>query len=203
MQNLGPASFCWSRRKGGTHPFGTYLSLLNCLPFRNALGDFASVWWYPPLLSCSSSTGEKMNTHSESGVRPRQLGRSILALLAGIVLGIILSLGTDLGLHAIGLAPALSERWSNQLLFLATAYRTIYSVIGSYVVAWLAPNRPMGHALVAGASGLLASTLGAVAAWNSTTGQHWYPVALALIAMPTAWIGGRLRLLLEPRTTAA
>jgi len=136
-----------------------------------------------------------MNAHSDSHPPPHRLGRSVLALLAGIVLGVVLSLGTDIGLHKAGVAPPLSEVWSNQLLLLATAYRTIYSVIGSYVVARLAPNRPMGHALIGGAVGFALSVLGAAAAWNSNLGPHWYPVALAVIAVPTAWIGGKLRLM--------
>src|SRR6476469_48435 len=120
----------------------------------------------------------------------RRVGQSILALLAGIVLGVVLSTGTDFALHAMGLAPApnLPERWSNDLLLLATAYRSIYGIVGAYVIARLAPNRPMGHALLAG-------VLGAAAIWNSTEGQHWYPIALALTTLPTAWIGGKLRLL--------
>jgi hypothetical protein len=114
-----------------------------------------------------------MNTQTK--IPPRRLGRSILALLAGIVLAIVLSVGTDLGLHAVGLVPAQSERWPNQLLLLATAYRSIYGMVGAYVIARLAPNRRMGHALVAGALGLVVSTVGAAAAWSSTIGQHWYP----------------------------
>ena len=145
-----------------------------------------------------------MSAQSDSEVRPRSLGRSVVALFAGFVVGIVLSLGTDFGLHAVGLAPALNKVWSSQLLLLATAYRTVYSVIASYVVARLAPNRPMGHALVGGAVGFAVSVLGAVAAWNSNLGPHWYPVTLAAIALPTAWIGGKLRLMqLQTETVAA
>jgi hypothetical protein len=90
------------------------------------------------------------------------------------------------------------------LLLFATAYRTVYSVTASYVVARLAPNRAMGHALVGGAVGFVLSTLGAVAAWNSNLGPHWYPVALAVIALPTAWIGGKMRLIqLQTQTAPA
>jgi hypothetical protein len=136
-----------------------------------------------------------MNTQTKSRIPSQRRGRSILALLAGIVMGIVLSVGTDLGLHASGVVPAQSERWPNQLLVLATAYRSIYGVIAAYVIARLTPNRPMGHALVAGALGLLVSTLGAVAAWDSTIGQHWYPVTLALTTLPIAWVGAKLRLM--------
>ena len=101
------------------------------------------------------------------------------------------------------MAPSLSERWPNHLLVLATTYRSTYGVIAAYVIARLAPNRPMGHALIAGALGLVVSILGAAAAWNSTFGQHWYPVALALTTLPTAWIGGKLRLLRMQTETRA
>lgn len=136
-----------------------------------------------------------MNTPSGSPVPSRRLGRSILALLTGIVVGVVLSVGTDWGLGAMGVAPAQNERWPDQLLLVATVYRSIYGVIAGYVIAWLAPNRPMGHALLAGALGTLATALGAIAAWSSTPGQHWYPIALMLTALPTAWIGAKLRLM--------
>jgi hypothetical protein len=144
-----------------------------------------------------------MNAQTKSQIPPRRLGHSILALLAGIGVGIVLSVGTDVGLHAIGVAPAQSERWPNQLLLLATLYRSIYGVIGAYVIARLAPNRLMGHALVAGALGLVVSTLGGAAMWSSTIGQHWYSVTLALTTLPTAWIGAKLRMMqlqIETRT---
>jgi len=145
-----------------------------------------------------------MNTQKGTQIPQRRLGRSILALLAGIIVGIVLSVGTDLGLHAIGIVPAQNQSWPNHLLVVAVAYRSIYGVISAYVIAWLAPNRPMGHALFAGALGLVVSALGAAAAWSSTIGQHWYPVTLALTTLPTAWIGAKLRLLqLQIETRAA
>lgn len=136
-----------------------------------------------------------MNAPSASSASTRRIGRSILAVLTGVVIGIVLSTATDFALHAIGIAPSVRERWSNQLLVVATAYRSIYGILGSYVIARLAPNRPMGHALFAGGLGLVLSSLGAAAAWSTTAGQHWYPVALALTAVPTAWIGAKLWLM--------
>jgi len=78
---------------------------------------------------------------------------------------------------------------------LATTYRIVYAILGSYVIARLAPNRPMQHALLGGAIGLLVSIIGAVATWNRDLGPHWYPVALAVTALPCAWLGGKLRLM--------
>jgi hypothetical protein len=52
----------------------------------------------------------------------------------------------------------------------------------------------MLHALVLGALGLAVSTLGAVVTWNKgpAFGPHWYPLALVVLAMPQAWVGGKL-----------
>ena len=131
-----------------------------------------------------------MNTQTAPQAASRRIGRSILAVLVGIVVGVVLSIATDFGLQAIGLAP--KGRWPNNLLTLATAYRSIYGILASYIIARLAPNRPMGHALVAGTLGLIVSTLGAIAAWSTTAGQHWYPIALAVLAIPSVWFGGLL-----------
>jgi uncharacterized protein YdhG (YjbR/CyaY superfamily) len=77
---------------------------------------------------------------------------------------------------------------------IATAYRTIYGVLGAYVTARLAPSRPMKHALSLGAIGLAVSVLGTVVTWNNgpAFGPHWYPIALDVLAMPQSWLGGKL-----------
>ena len=131
-----------------------------------------------------------MNVQSGSQLGPRRLGRSVAALLAGFVVGIVLSLGTDVALHKAGLAPPLSEVWSNQLLLLATAYRTVYSIVASYVVARLAPNRPMGHALVGGAIGFFVGILGAAVPILLFRSQMSMPVtsSMAMVfALLVAW----------------
>jgi surface polysaccharide O-acyltransferase-like enzyme len=133
---------------------------------------------------------------------PRRLGRSLLALLAGMLVGIILSIGTDVVLHVIGLFPALGQPISSPPLLLATVYRSVYGVIGSYIAARLAPDQPMTHALALGIIGFLVSIVGAVVTWNKgpAFGPHWYPVALIVLAIPTAWLGGKLRMMqLESR----
>ena len=123
--------------------------------------------------------------------------KSIGAVLAGFVAVVVLSLGTDLVLHATGVFPPWDQRMSDALFLLATVYRTIYCIAGSYIAARLAPDRPMAHALVLGVVGLVVSTAGAVATWNKGPefGPHWYPVALIVTAIPCAWLGGRLRIM--------
>jgi len=132
--------------------------------------------------------------------RPRRLLRSICAVFAGFVVVVVLSLGTDLVLHATGVFPPWGDPMSDALFLLATAYRTVYAVLGSYVTARLAPHRPMKHALAGGVVGLVLSTVGAVTTWERGPefGPHWYPLALVATAMPCAWAGGRLRTLQLP-----
>jgi len=124
---------------------------------------------------------------------PRNVWRSIRALLGGFVIVVVLSMGTDAALHATRVFPPWGERMSDALFLLATVYRTVYPVVGSYVTARLAPYKPMPHALVGGTIGLVLSTAGAVATWNRPElGPHWYPLALVATALPTAWLGGWL-----------
>jgi hypothetical protein len=129
---------------------------------------------------------------------PRRIGRSIGAVLAGMLVGIVLSLGTDIVLHQIRVFPP----WGASMvgfegaLLLATIYRTIYGVLSSYITARLAPARPLLHALMGGFIGLVASAVGAAATWNKgpAFGPHWYPLALVVLAVPSAWMGGKLRM---------
>jgi len=124
----------------------------------------------------------------------KNTGRSILAVLAGIVVGAALSIGTDIVLHAAGVFPPLGRPMADSLLLLATAYRTIYSVLGAYITARLAPNRAMQHVLVLGALGLVVCLIGVVTTWNRVQefGPHWYPIALTILALPQCWLGGQL-----------
>jgi multisubunit Na+/H+ antiporter MnhB subunit len=120
--------------------------------------------------------------------------RSIGAVLAGVIAVVVLSIGTDLLLHATGVFPPWGQPMNDGLFVLATGYRVAYAVLGGYIAARLAPNRPMAHALVLGVVGVVLSTIGAAATWNKGPefGPHWYPLALVVTALPCAWAGGKL-----------
>ena len=127
--------------------------------------------------------------------RPRRTGRSIGAVLAGLVAIFAVTTATDVVLHATGVFPPWDQPMSDRLFLLATAYRIVYCVAGSYLTARLAPDRPMRHALALGIVGLVVSIAGAVATWNRGPefGPKWYPLAVIAMAIPCAWAGGRLR----------
>jgi hypothetical protein len=139
------------------------------------------------------------NGSAATATQPRRTGQSIFALFAGFVVGVVLSLGTDLGLHAVGIWPSLDQPMAGPLLLFATVYRTIYGVLSAYIVARLAPYRPLQHSLIGGVIGMVLSIAGAAATWNRGLGPHWYPLALIFVALPSAWIGGRLRLKQLPK----
>jgi hypothetical protein len=133
---------------------------------------------------------------AENRVQNRRVGRSIVALIAGFAVNIVLTLGTDAWLSVMGILPALGQQPMNHAQsVLATVYRTLYSVISSYVVARLAPYRPMEHALTGAGIGMALATIGAIATWHRGLGPHWYPLALIVLALPTGWLGGKLRVM--------
>ena len=100
-----------------------------------------------------------------TGTHPRRLLRSTGAVLAGIIAGAVLSLGTDQVLHVLQVYPPWGQPMEDPgLNLLALSYRVVYGVVGSYIIARLAPHSPMRHALVGGFIGLVLSAAGVIAA---------------------------------------
>ena len=120
--------------------------------------------------------------------------RSIWAVFAGLLFIFIVTTIIDVVLHATGVFPPWGKAMSDGLFGLATAYRIVISIVGCYVAARLAPDRAMGHALVLGVIGVVISAIGAAVTWNKGAefGPHWYPLLLVVVAIPCAWIGGKL-----------
>jgi hypothetical protein len=113
----------------------------------------------------------------------------------GAVASIILEIGTDGLLHGTGVFPPIGQPMSDGLFLLATLYRTIFGILGTYITARLAPNRPMRHALILGAMGVAVTLLGTMLTWNKGPefGPHWYPIALVVLGLPQSWLGAKLR----------
>ncbi len=126
----------------------------------------------------------------------KTLLKSIGSILAGMILGAVLSITTDTILETTGLFPSFAEQQANGsptwLLLWATLYRTIYTVLGCYLCARLAPNNPMRHAIILGILGFIANIAGGIAMWH--LGQHWYPIMLAVLSLGAGWVGGQLRM---------
>ena len=119
--------------------------------------------------------------------------KSIGAVLAGLIFIFLTHSGVDLILESLGIFTPTTQRFETPwMLATAMTYRTLLSIAGCFVTGILAPSRPMFHALVLGFIGLALSTAAAVVLIPMDLGPAWYPVALAVVAVPCAWIGGML-----------
>lgn len=116
--------------------------------------------------------------------------KSIGAVVAGFLTVVVCSIGTDKIMEATGIfsAPTADGLFVTWMLGLALIYRTVYTIAGGYVTAWLAPQNPMRHVWVLAVLGQLGGLAGVVAGWNLSA--HWYPIALAVLAIPSVWLGG-------------
>jgi hypothetical protein len=108
-----------------------------------------------------------------TSTHPRRLMRSAGALLLGFVVVVVLSIGTDQLMRVAGLFPPLDQPMHDSgLLTLAFAYRGVYVIFGSYLVARFAPYAPMQHALVSGLIGLVLRIAGDRHGTSARTGIH-------------------------------
>ena len=67
----------------------------------------------------------------------------------------------------------------------------VFAIAGSYLTARLAPNRPMRHALILAAAGLVFNVISAAMTWGYW--PAWYTLISLALVMPYGWLGGRLR----------
>lgn len=118
--------------------------------------------------------------------------KSIGACVVGIFVGVVLSLGTDAILEHTGVLPGGSLWVSAWIIILVLFYRGVYNVLGSYIVARLAPSNPMKHAIIVGILGTIVSIIGAIVNMQMNLGPEWYCWTLVVITLPTSWLGGKL-----------
>jgi hypothetical protein len=115
--------------------------------------------------------------------------RSAVAVLAGLAVVIALSEGADY--VAIKLCHLSFDGPDPTVPFaIATIYRSLWAVVGGYTTARLAPERPMLHAIILGGIGVVLALAGCFMMWK--LGNHWYPIALVVTALPCTWLGGKL-----------
>ena len=130
---------------------------------------------------------------TQTTTHPRRLLQSTGAVLLGFLAVVVLSLGTDEVLHVLEVYPPWGQPMCEPgLHLLALSYRCVYAVVGSYIAARFAPRHPMRHALILGVVGFVVSIAGAIATIPMGLGPAWYPIVLAVTALPCAWLGGVL-----------
>jgi hypothetical protein len=144
----------------------------------------------PSTTTTTTTTTDRPSPSTTGKPASRRVWRRIGAVLGGLVTIFAVTTATDVVMHRSGVFPPLdAPPMSGPLFLLAFAYRLVFDVAGSALTARLAPDRPMRHALALGAIGLVLSIAGAAALWNA--GPHWYPIAIAASALPSAWLGAR------------
>jgi len=133
-------------------------------------------------------------TSAATTMHSRRLLQSTAAIVLGFMSVAVLSLATDQVLHVLDVYPPWGEpMYDPRLNLLALSYRILYTIVGGYVTASLAPHAPMRHVVVVGILGFLTGSAGAIVAISmADLGPNWYPIALALTGFPCVWLGGLL-----------
>jgi hypothetical protein len=124
--------------------------------------------------------------------------RSVGAVVAGFLATAALSVATDAVMHATGVYPPAGVRMSDAMFVVPAVYRALYTVLGGYLTARLAPKAPLVHAAVLMALGLLGGLAGlAVAVAHPELGPLWYAASIPASAIPCiglgAWLASKAR----------
>ena len=113
-------------------------------------------------------------------MRSRNIGRTVLAIVAGYAANAVLVAATE------QLLPRFMQGMNYFVTDLIT--QCLYEVIAGYV-CYLVSERSKRSVEAFGLMGvgLLIGTISVVASWN--TEPHWYEIALLFVWAPCVWIG--------------
>jgi hypothetical protein len=120
--------------------------------------------------------------------------KSIWPLAAGVLFVVVITTLVDIVLHLTRVFPPMDQPIDDVQALLATSYRIVIGVGGAWLTAKMAPSKPMTHVMWLGAIGTLLAAAAVVGTWNLGLGPRWYPVAIAVLAIPQSWAGGKLAL---------
>ena len=120
--------------------------------------------------------------------------KGIGAILAGMIFIVVSHTATDFILESLGVFPPPNQGFNvTWMVVTATIYRSVFTSVGGYITAALAPNRPMLYVVILGTIGLVLGTIAAIVTIPMKLGPAWYPIALAVLALPCTLLGGKLR----------
>jgi hypothetical protein len=116
--------------------------------------------------------------------------RSIGVLLLAFVVNGLLSVVTDFVLESIGMLPdpskGLFETWA---IFLVLFYRGVYTIFSGYLIARLAPSKPVLHAVILGVIGTVIVLLAMTNSEVAEKAPVWYGYTLAATTIPCMIFG--------------
>jgi hypothetical protein len=118
--------------------------------------------------------------------------KSIWAVAAGVLFVIVVTTIIDIALHLLDVFPPMGMPLDDRLSLIALSYRIPITIAGAYLTATLAPANPMKHAIILGVVGTVLGGLGILATLGKGLGPAWYPISLAVLAIPQCWAGGQL-----------
>jgi hypothetical protein len=120
--------------------------------------------------------------------------RIAIAAFIGLIVTAALSIATDMLMIALGIFPKDGDVMTSQgLLVLASAYRAVFSILGAFVAAAIAGAHFMSAVRVLGGVATVLAVFGIFAMWRKWNGPTaWYPISLAVLAIPYCLIGGKL-----------
>ena len=120
------------------------------------------------------------------------MGRSILAVLSGLVVMDVLAILSDAAFARISPAafqPGHAGAPAPMLVAMLAA-NAVFMVIGGWVAGRLARRRAAVHALVLGVLQLVMTIFSMVSRPHDAV--LWFYIALAVLVVPAVWLGGAL-----------
>ena len=123
----------------------------------------------------------------------KNIFKSIGVIIVGFMVSALLSIVTDFLLESIGVLPDPSKGlFDTGMIILVLFYRGIYNIVSGFLVAKLAPGKPMLHAMILGAIGTILTVLATFAPSFAEKAPLWFGYTLAAITIPTLWSGVRI-----------
>lgn len=117
--------------------------------------------------------------------------RLILSILAGFLTAAVLSSGVDHVFHTTGIYPPYGEpNLDDGLMFIAFAYRAVFSILGAYVTALIAKTQARKAVLIVGIVGSVLWLIGGIAMWEHA--PAWYNIAGVITGVPFSLIALKL-----------
>ena len=120
--------------------------------------------------------------------------KSVLAVVAGFVFTVVVTLALDVLMNRIGMFSRHAVNVTTGAWLIAVAYRFVVGTAGAWITAKFAPHRPLLHALIGGAIGTAIGLVGLVMAMikGPEMGPLWYAFAVLIMILPASYIGGSL-----------
>ncbi|TGL86867.1 hypothetical protein EHQ68_16410 [Leptospira congkakensis] len=118
--------------------------------------------------------------------------KSSIAVIVGLLSNVILSILVDTILKVSGVLPYDNLFVSTPIVLFVLGYRIVFSILGCYLTARLAPKNPMLHSYILGGIGLVLGIAGVIFAGH--LGPWWYAWSLVVLTPPIAYLGGKIYL---------